>query len=116
MFYIYNLSIGIALSLVLCCCILLMSFCSLQNPTLEKLSAYECGFSPFSNARIPFDVHFYLISILFLLFDIEVMFFFPLCVSLSSIRYYGFCCILLFCLILTLGFIYEWFSGVLEWD
>ena len=87
-----------------------------KNPDPEKLSAYECGFSPFSDSRIKFDVRFYLVAILFIIFDLEIAFLFPWAVSLGNIGLLGFYSMLNFLFILTVGFVYEWKKGALEWD
>ena len=87
-----------------------------QNPYPEKVSAYECGFEPFDDARRRFDVRFYLVSILFIIFDIEVAFLFPWAVSLGDIGLFGFLSMLGFLGVLTVGFIYEWRKGALEWE
>ena len=87
-----------------------------KNPDPEKLSAYECGFEAFSNARIEFDVRFYLVAILFIIFDLEIAFLFPWAVSLGSIGLLGFYSMMLFLFILTIGFISEWKKGALEWE
>ncbi|OEY86924.1 NADH-quinone oxidoreductase subunit A [Wolbachia pipientis] len=82
----------------------------------EKLSAYECGFNPLSSARKSFDIKFYLVSILFIIFDLEIIFLFPWGVSLPQIGYSGFLSMMTFLTILTIGFIYEWCKGALEWE
>lgn len=87
-----------------------------QNPDSEKISAYECGFEPFSDAHHKFDVRFYLVAILFIIFDLEVAFLFPWAVSLGEIGLFGFWSMVLFLFILTVGFIYEWKKGALEWE
>ena len=87
-----------------------------QNPYPEKLSAYECGFEPFDDARRRFDVRFYLVAILFIIFDLEVAFLFPWAVSLSNIGIFGFLSMLGFLAVLTVGFIYEWCKGALDWE
>ncbi len=87
-----------------------------QNPDDEKLSAYECGFEAFEESRHPFDVRFYLVAILFIIFDLEVAFLFPWAVSLGDIGIYGFWSMMIFLGILTIGFIYEWKKGALEWE
>jgi NADH-quinone oxidoreductase subunit A len=87
-----------------------------QVPDSEKLSPYECGFEPFDDARSKFDVRFYLVSILFIIFDLEVAFLFPWAVSLGKIGLFGFWSMMVFLLILTVGFIYEWKKGALEWE
>ena len=87
-----------------------------SNPDSEKLSAYECGFEAFDDARGRFDVRFYLIAILFIIFDLEVAFLFPWAISLGKIGIFGFWSMMIFLLILTVGFIYEWKKGALEWE
>ncbi len=87
-----------------------------QRPDPEKLSAYECGFEPFSDARGKFDVRFYLVAILFIIFDLEVAFLCPWAVSLGEIGVFGFWSMVVFLGILTVGFIYEWKKGGLEWE
>ena len=87
-----------------------------KNPDPEKLSAYECGFEAFSDSRIQFDVRFYLVAILFIIFDLEIAFLFPWAISLKNIGLLGFFSMMIFLLVLTIGFIYEWKKGVLEWD
>ena len=87
-----------------------------SNPDPEKLSAYECGFEAFDNARIEFDVRFYLVAILFIIFDLEIAFLFPWAISLGNIGLLGFYSMMAFLFILTIGFIYEWKKGALEWD
>tara|TARA_B110001452_G_C14841447_1_gene293896 strand:+ start:33 stop:404 length:372 start_codon:yes stop_codon:yes gene_type:complete len=87
-----------------------------SNPDPEKLSAYECGFEAFSDSRIEFDVRFYLVAILFIIFDLEIAFLFPWAITLGNIGALGFWSMMVFLLILTIGFIYEWKIGVLDWD
>ena len=87
-----------------------------RKPDNEKLSAYECGFEAFDDARGRFDVRFYLVAILFIIFDLEVAFLFPWAVSLGSIGIFGFWSMMIFLLIVTIGFIYEWKKGALEWE
>jgi len=87
-----------------------------SNPDSEKLSAYECGFEAFDDARGRFDVRFYLVAILFIIFDLEVAFLFPWAISLGNIGILGFWSMMIFLLILTIGFIYEWKKGALEWE
>src|SRR5690606_40450165 len=87
-----------------------------QKPDPEKVSAYECGFAPFTDARRQFDVRFYLVAILFIIFDLEVAFLFPWAISLGSIGVLGFWSMMVFLGILTLGFIYEWKKRALEWE
>ena len=87
-----------------------------QKPDREKLSPYECGFEPFEDARRQFDVRFYLVALLFIIFDLEVAFLFPWAISLSETGVFGFWSMTLFLGILTVGFIYEWRKGALEWE
>jgi NADH-quinone oxidoreductase subunit A len=87
-----------------------------QKPDSEKLSPYECGFDPFADARSKFDVRFYLVSILFIIFDLEVAFLFPWAISLGKIGLFGFWSMIVFLAVLTVGFIYEWKKGALEWE
>ena len=87
-----------------------------QKPDPEKLSAYECGFEPFEDSRMEFDVRFYLVAILFIIFDLEIAFLFPWAVSLGNIGMLGFCSMMIFLFILTVGFIYEWKKGALDWE
>jgi NADH-quinone oxidoreductase subunit A len=87
-----------------------------QAPNSEKLSPYECGFEPFEDARMRFDVRYYLVAILFIIFDLEVAFLFPWAVSLGDIGLYGFWSMVVFLGVLTVGFIYEWMKGALEWE
>ena len=87
-----------------------------QKPDSEKLSAYECGFAAFEDARIKFDVRFYLVAILFIIFDLEVAFLFPWAVSFGQIGLFGFWSMVIFLMVLTVGFVYEWRKGALEWD
>ena len=91
-------------------------FFSPKNPDSEKLSAYECGFEAFSDSRMEFDVRFYLVAILFIIFDLEIAFLFPWAISLGSIGALGFWSMMIFLFILTVGFIYEWKKGALEWE
>ena len=87
-----------------------------RNPDPEKVSAYECGFNAFDDARMKFDVRFYLVSILFIIFDLEVAFLFPWAAAFKDVGAYGFWSMMVFLAILTVGFIYEWRKGALEWD
>jgi NADH-quinone oxidoreductase subunit A len=87
-----------------------------QKPDVEKVSPYECGFEAFEDARSKFDVRFYLVSILFIIFDLEVAFLFPWSTSLGAIGMFGFWSMIVFLGILTIGFIYEWKKGALEWE
>jgi len=87
-----------------------------KQPDPEKLSAYECGFNAFDDARMKFDVRFYLVAILFIIFDLEVSFLFPWAVAFGDLGLYGFWSMMVFLGVLTIGFIYEWRKGALEWD
>ena len=87
-----------------------------SNPDPEKLSAYECGFEAFDDSRMEFDVRFYLVAILFIIFDLEIAFLFPWAISLGNIGLLGFISMMIFLFILTIGFIYEWKKGALEWE
>ena len=87
-----------------------------RKPDREKLYAYECGFEPFSDARIKFDVRFYLVAILFIIFDLEVAFLFPWAITLSEQGLFGLWSMIIFLGVLTVGFIYEWKKGPLEWE
>lgn len=87
-----------------------------QRPDDEKMTAYECGFDAFDDSRRQFDVRFYLVAILFIIFDLEVAFLFPWAVSLGGIGLFGFWSMMLFLAVLTIGFIYEWKKGALEWE
>ena len=95
---------------------ILSYFLVFQKEDQEKLSAYECGFNPFEDARMTFDIRFYLVAILFLIFDLEISFLFPWIISLNNIHWFGFWTMIFFLIVLTLGFIYEWFKGALEWE
>lgn len=107
------LAIAAGLALVM---VLLPMLIGRQKPDAEKLSAYECGFEPFGDARGKFDVRFYLVAILFIIFDLEVAFLFPWAISLGEIGVAGFWSMVVFLGILTIGFIYEWKKGALEWE
>ena len=96
--------------------ILLNYIFSPKNPDPEKLSAYECGFEPFNDSRMEFDVRFYLVAILFIIFDLEIAFLFPWAISLGKIGIFGFISMMIFLFILTVGFIYEWKKGALDWE
>lgn len=87
-----------------------------KNPDPEKMSAYECGFNAFDDARMKFDIRFYLVAILFIIFDLEVAFLFPWAVAFGDLGWYGFWSMMIFLGVLTIGFIYEWKKGALEWD
>ena len=102
---------GISLALIIAPLVI-----AIRNPDPEKLSAYECGFNAFDDARMKFDVRFYLVSILFIIFDLEVAFLFPWAISLKEVGVFGFWSMMVFLAVLTIGFVYEWRKGALEWD
>ncbi len=87
-----------------------------QKPDKAKLSQYECGFEPFDDARSQFDVRFYLVAILFIIFDLEVAFLFPWAITLGDTSFFGFWSMMVFLAVLTVGFVYEWKKGALEWE
>lgn len=89
---------------------------ALRNPDPEKVSAYECGFAAFDDARMKFDVRFYLVCLLFIIFDLEIAFLFPWAAAFRDIGAFGFWSMIIFLGVLTIGFIYEWKKGALEWD
>jgi NADH-quinone oxidoreductase subunit A len=107
----FGVAIGLAVVIVVASVVVVP-----QHPEAEKLSAYECGFEAFDDARGQFDVRFYLVAILFIIFDLEVAFLFPWAVSLGKIGVFGFWSMMIFLGILTIGFIYEWRKGALEWE
>jgi NADH-quinone oxidoreductase subunit A len=102
---------GLALAMIVASFVL-----ARQAPDSEKLSPYECGFEPFEDARMRFDVRYYLVAILFIIFDLEVAFLFPWAVSLGDIGAFGFWSMVVFLGVLTIGFVYEWMKGALEWE
>ena len=109
--------IFLGLAFVICCAMLGGSYMiARQNPNSEKLSPFECGFAPFDDARGQFDVRFYLVAILFIIFDLEVAFLFPWAVAFGKLGATGFWSMLVFLAVLTIGFAYEWKKGALEWD
>jgi NADH-quinone oxidoreductase subunit A len=111
------LVIFIAVALVITLALLVVPFLiAYKQPDPEKLSAYECGFNAFDDARMKFDVRFYLVAILFIIFDLEVSFLFPWAVAFSDLGFYGYWSMMIFLAVLTVGFIYEWRKGALEWD
>ena len=107
------LFVSLALSLGF---IILNFLLSPKKPDPEKLSAYECGFEAFGDSRMEFDVRFYLVAILFIIFDLEIAFLFPWAISLGNIGLLGFLSMMIFLFILTIGFIYEWKKGALDWE
>ena len=111
------LVVFIALALLIGGALLIAPFIvAYKNPDPEKLSAYECGFNPFDDARMKFDVRFYLVSLLFIIFDLEVAFLFPWAVAFHDVGAFGFWSMMLFLAVLTIGFVYEWNKWALEWD
>ena len=111
------LAIFIVVALVISGALLVAPFIvAFQAPDPEKLSAYECGFNAFDDARMKFDVRFYLVSLLFIIFDLEVAFLFPWAVAFRQIGTLGFWSMIVFLGVLTVGFVYEWKKGALEWD
>ena len=111
------LAIFIVVALVISGALLVAPFIvAFQAPDPEKLSAYECGFNAFDDARMKFDVRFYLVSLLFIIFDLEVAFLFPWAVAFHDVGIVGFWSMMAFLGVLTIGFIYEWKKGALEWD
>jgi NADH-quinone oxidoreductase subunit A len=105
------IAIGLSVSFII-----LNFIFSPKKPDPEKLSAYECGFEAFDDSRMEFDVRFYLVAILFIIFDLEIAFLFPWAISLGNIGLLGFCSMMIFLFILTVGFIYEWKKGALDWE
>jgi len=111
------LVVFIGVALVLGLALLIAPFVvAYKQPDPEKLSAYECGFNAFDDARMKFDVRFYLVAILFIIFDLEVSFLFPWAIVFGKIGAFGFWAMMVFLAVLTIGFIYEWKKGALEWD
>ena len=107
------IAVALAIGLALLVAPFIVAF---SQPDPEKLSAYECGFNAFDDARMKFDVRFYLVAILFIIFDLEMTFLFPWAVALSDLGLYGYWSMMVFLGVLTVGFIYEWRKGALEWD
>jgi NADH-quinone oxidoreductase subunit A len=111
------LAVFIGVALLIGVALMLAPFLvAVRNPDPEKVSAYECGFNAFDDARMKFDVRFYLVSILFIIFDLEVAFLFPWAVAFKEVGLFGFWSMMVFLAVLTIGFIYEWRKGALEWD
>ncbi|GAA5071878.1 NADH-quinone oxidoreductase subunit A [Maritalea mobilis] len=106
-----GIAIGLGLVLILAAVII-----AVRNPDPEKVSAYECGFNAFDDARMKFDVRFYLVSILFIIFDLEIAFLFPWAVSFADMSMTAFWSMMVFLAVLTVGFAYEWKKGALEWE
>ena len=111
------LVVFIGVALVIGLALLIAPFLvAFKQPDPEKLSAYECGFNAFDDARMKFDVRFYLVAILFIIFDLEVAFLFPWAVSLDAIGTFGFVSMMVFLGVLVVGFVYEWKKGALDWE
>ncbi|GGC56059.1 NADH-quinone oxidoreductase subunit A [Chelatococcus reniformis] len=111
------LLIFIGVSLVIGLALLIAPFVvAYSQPDAEKLSAYECGFNAFDDARMKFDIRFYLVAILFIIFDLEVAFLFPWATAFKEVGVFGFWSMMAFLAVLTVGFVYEWRKGALEWD
>ena len=106
-----GVAVGLGLLIVFAALVL-----AARNPDPEKVSAYECGFNAFDDARMKFDVRFYLVAILFIIFDLEIAFLFPWAVALKDISMLGFWSMMVFLAVLTIGFAYEWKKGALEWQ
>ena len=106
-------AVAVALAIVLSLSAVVVA---VRNPDPEKTSAYECGFNPFDDSRMRFDVRFYLVAILFIIFDLEIAFLFPWAVAFKDIGLFGFWSMIVFLGVLTIGFAYEWKKGALEWD
>jgi NADH-quinone oxidoreductase subunit A len=107
------IGVSLAIGLVLLVAPFIVAY---SNPDTEKLSAYECGFNAFDDARMKFDVRFYLVAILFIIFDLEVAFLFPWAITFGDLGWFGFWSMMIFLGVLTVGFVYEWKKGALEWD
>ena len=111
------LVVFIAVAMAIALALLVVPFLvAYKQPDPEKLSAYECGFNAFDDARMTFDVRYYLVAILFIIFDLEVSFLFPWAAAFGDLGLYGFWSMMVFLAVLTIGFIYEWRKGALEWD
>jgi NADH-quinone oxidoreductase subunit A len=110
-FLFLGIAVGLAVVIVIASLVV-----ARQAPDSEKLSPYECGFEPFEDARTKFDVRYYLVAILFIIFDLEVAFLFPWSVALGHLGLFGFWSMMVFLAVLTIGFVYEWKKGALEWE
>jgi len=107
------LGLAVGLGIIL---LLAAFFLAVRSPDAAKVSAYECGFAAFDDARMKFDVRFYLVAILFIIFDLEIAFLFPWAVAFKDISFLGFWSMMIFLTVLTVGFAYEWKKGALEWQ
>lgn len=113
----YYIFIFFLISFILACVILCLSYLlASQEGNAEKLTTYECGFDPFGEARSKFDIRFYVVAILFIIFDLEISFLFPWTICLQSIPILGYIVMIIFLFILTVGFVYEWRKGALDWE
>tara|TARA_Y100000813_G_C23982461_1_gene267196 strand:- start:134 stop:502 length:369 start_codon:yes stop_codon:yes gene_type:complete len=113
----FSIILFLIIAIVLSCGFIFLNFVfSPQKPDPEKLSPYECGFEPFNDSRMEFDIRFYLVAILFIIFDLEIAFLFPWAITLGKIGIFGFISMMIFLSILTIGFIYEWKKGALDWE
>ncbi len=113
----FNILVFMGVAFGISLLLILLSFWRGPNrPDPEKLSPYECGFEAFGNARFKFDVRFYLVAILFIIFDLEIAFLFPWAICLKEIGLYGFFSMMIFLAVLGIGFVYEWRKGALEWE
>ena len=113
----FSIILFLSIALIVSLAFIVVNFLfSPKNPDPEKLSAYECGFEPFNDSRMEFDIWFYLVAILFIIFDLEIAFLFPWAISLGNIGSLGFWSMMIFLSILTVGFVYEWKKGALDWD
>lgn len=117
MYFEYNLFfLSIIIAFIVSTVFIILSyFLILRNTTIEKNSTYECGFQPFSDSRVPFDIHFYLVGLLFLLFDLEILFLVPWIFVIDLMQFINYIVLFIFLIILTIGFIYEWKKGALDW-
>ena len=113
----FSIVLFLIIAIVLSCGFIFLNFVfSTKKPDPEKLSPYECGFEPFNDSRMEFDIRFYLVAILFIIFDLEIAFLFPWAITLGKIGLFGFISMMIFLSILTIGFIYEWKKGALDWE
>jgi len=113
----YKILISLIIVIVIALALFLLSYLTVPRTyDGEKLSIYECGFNPFSDTRTQFEVRFYLVAILFIIFDLEITFLFPWCVSLFALDFFGWISMFLFLTLLTVGFVFEWLKGALDWE
>ena len=113
----FTIVLFLIISLILSCGFIVLNYVlAPKKPDPEQLSPYECGFEPFEDSRMEFDIRFYLVAILFIIFDLEIAFLFPWAISLGKIGLFGFFSMMIFLGILTVGFIYEWKKGALDWE